>query len=102
MPYYVRKEVTATFKVFEALKAADDLMTVRQLVERTGEPVNRVSAALHMLKIHKAVDIVEAPDTLWWFATPDTDDRSKTLEMRTPEKGPRKPRKPRRKESPRG
>lgn len=83
------KETTATSLVLGALVRADDFRTGRQLVEETGQSPARVSAALYSLLKHKAVELVEAPDNLWWFATPESDTRVRVVEERTPESAPR-------------
>lgn len=88
-------ETTATFLVFTALKDANDFLTVPQLRERTGQSVNRVSAALHMLRTYKAVECLHSDGYLWWYATPENDTRTKTVDERAPELKPRKARKPR-------
>lgn len=86
-------ETTATFLVLDALKRADDFRTVAQLQSETGKSYNRVQAALHHLRVHKAVDFVEAERKLWWFATPTSDTRSRTVDERFMEDKPRKSRK---------
>lgn len=87
-----RKEETSTSRVLRTLCQADDFRTSRQLQDETGLDVNHVSAALHHLRKHQAVDLVEAEDNLWWFATPTTDTRCRVVEERTPELNPRRPR----------
>jgi len=66
---------TTTSRVYDVLKACGDFRTARQIKVQLGENINRVSAALYHLRAHKAVDFVEAPETLWWFATPESDNR---------------------------
>jgi hypothetical protein len=87
------KVPTATSRVLEALVAADDFMTGRQLQAATALDCNHVSAALHSLRNHKAVQAMNVDGTLWWFATPEDDTRIRVLHERTPEARPRKPRK---------
>lgn len=91
------KQPTATSIVFEALVRADDFRTGLQLQAETGLNSNRVSAALYHLKKYKAAEFIEGEGNLWWFATPETDTRSRTIEEKAPELKPRKPRKTRRK-----
>lgn len=86
------KKPTATSMVFEALIAADDFRTGLDLQEETGLDCNHVSAALIHLLRHKAVESIEEGDKRWWFATPWNDSRFRTVDERTPEKRPRKPR----------
>jgi hypothetical protein len=86
------KETTTTHLVFEALKRADDFRTSRQLQLETGRSSNRVGAALHLLERYRAVDFVEGEGTLWWFATPGSDTRVRTVEEKAPETRPRRAR----------
>ena len=89
------QEPTCVSLVSAELEGADDFRSAKQLIENTRLTKNRVAAALHHLKIHKAADfVVNADGTTWWFATPETDDRSRIVESREPEVKPRKPRKP--------
>jgi hypothetical protein len=82
--------------VFERLKRADDFMTVAQLqAAEPAETYNRIQAALHHLRNYRAVECMESDGQLWWYATPDNDTRSKTVDERTPEQNPRRARKPR-------
>lgn len=92
-----RLEPTHTSKVMDALAhAPEDFMTAHQLVLATGSNHNQVSAALHSLRRHGAVDVVvEADGRGWWFATPGTDSRTRILELRAPEDKPRRRRKSR-------
>jgi hypothetical protein len=79
------KETTSTCRVMDALVRADDFMTSRQLQAALGLNCNRVSAALFHLRKYKAAEAMEADGTLWWFATPDADTRTRVVEERTPE-----------------
>ena len=72
-----------TLQVFEVLKAADDFMTLPQIDAILCLGTCRVSAALHHLIKHSAVDAVEGIDTLWWFATPDDDTRVRIVNETT-------------------
>lgn len=97
------KRPTYTHLVLEALVHwPSDFAALRQLVQATGANVHQVSAALHHLRKRRAVDVViESNGDGFWYATPEEDDRLRTLEERTPEERPRKPRKPRRSSPPR-
>lgn len=86
------KETTSTSIVFAKLVAAMDFMTVRQLVDSTGVSCNRVTAALCNLRNYKAADFIADANGTWWYATPESDTRTKTVEERVPETKPRKPR----------
>lgn len=69
------RDVTHTAKVIEALREVDDFLPISSLTVRTGLKMNQVSAALHNLRRHKAVDVVVDPDGRgWWFARPKEDD----------------------------
>jgi len=91
------KQPTSTSIVFAALIRANDFRTGKQLQTETGLSSNRVSAALYSLMKYKAAEFIEAEGSLWWFATPDTDTRSRTVDEKAPELKPRKPRKQRKK-----
>lgn len=84
------KERTRTSVVFGALMRSDELMTGRQLMEATGLSSHDVFGSLAMLRNYHAVESLEDNGTLWWFATPDSDQRSCVREERTPEKRPRR------------
>lgn len=95
--FIVKKTIpTWTSLTLAALVRADDFRTAAQLRVEIGASSTQLSAALIHLRRRKAVDFVEAGDALWWFATPETDDRSCKRDERTPESRPRRPRKPRR------
>ena len=87
------KKETCTSVVQRTLTEADDFLTATHLQILTGLSMNQVAASLHHLKRHRAIDPLEGAGTLWWYATPTDDDRSRILEERTPESRPRKPRK---------
>jgi len=87
------KMVTTTTLVTEALVRADDFMSASQLVEATGRSTNRVTAALHHLKVHKAIQAMEVGGQLYWYATPSDDDRHRVVEEKAEETKPRRTRK---------
>lgn len=87
------KQTTTTHLVLEALTRADDFRTARQLQEETGRNNNQVSAALSLLRRYKAVEAMAVEGTLWWYATPENDTRSRRIEEKAPELKKRKPRK---------
>lgn len=89
---------TSTSVIERTLRAADDFRTSRQLQLETMLDVNHVSAALYHLRKYKAVDCLEENGTLWWFATPDTDTRTRVVDERHPEAKARKSRRIRVKE----
>jgi len=71
----------------------DDFRTAKQLKEATLLSTNQVSASLHELRKYKAVDCLAENGQLWWYATPDTDQRQHTVDMRQEELKSRKKRK---------
>lgn len=77
-----RKNVkpTTTSLVWNELNRTGDFHDVHQLSAATGRNANQVSAALHHFRVHKAVDSVVSEDRLWWFATPESDDRTRQLD----------------------
>lgn len=87
------KQTTSTTLVEEALRRADDFCTMRQLVLATGRNSNQVSAALYMLRKYRAAECMDVEGTLWWYLTPDSDQRTYTIAEKTEETKPRKPRK---------
>lgn len=89
-----RTETCCTHIVEQALRASDDFVTGQDLIERTGLSYNRVTASLHHLRKYRAADCLDSGGRLFWYATPDSDTRSRKVEERTPESKPRKPRKP--------
>ncbi len=94
------KPPTWTHLVTEALKAADDFRTMRQLAETLGGTTNQISAALYHLQKCKVVDAVEGPAGLFWFYRgPDGDPRCREVKERRVEDHPRKKRATRRKEA---
>lgn len=83
---------TTTSVVLRTLIECDDFRTCKQLSLLTGRTFNQCSAALHHLRNVHAVDCVEQPGNLWWFATPQNDTRLKPLaEVAADIKRPRKP-----------
>ena len=79
------KRPTWTSLILEALTKADDFMTAQQLCVATGANINQVSAALHHLRKRHAVDCLASDNQLFWFATPEGDDRERVVEERRPE-----------------
>jgi hypothetical protein len=88
-----RKVPTSTSIVFEYLVVADDFRTTQQVKCDTGLDINHVSASLCHLRKRKAIDAIDVDGTLFWYPTPENDDRSKVVLERTPEARPRKRRK---------
>jgi hypothetical protein len=88
------RQPSKTLLVLQALKQADDFVTAKQLGELLATKVNgnQLSAALFHLKNRHAVDCMESDGKLWWFTTPETDDRTKTVDERVVEDKPRRKR----------
>ena len=86
------KRTTYTTLVLETLVRADDLMTCRQIADALSSNTTRISTALCELLAFGAVEKVEAPKELWWFATPQNDRRTKVVHERTEESKPRRKR----------
>ena len=88
-------EPTFTALVLEALTGRDDFMNAEMLRQTTGANANQISATLHHLYKRRAIDcIIEPTGVAWWYATPWSDNRSKTVkERRREEPGNRKRRK---------
>lgn len=85
------KRTTTTKKILDLLRIRDDFLSPRQLSEGTGEPMNRISAALHWLKKAGAVNAMETDGQLWFYATPEEDKRTTTVdETKDGVKRPRK------------
>lgn len=90
------KQTTTTSLVLGALRATDDFLDYRALRAMTGRNTNQISAACHELRNHRCVDVVVEPDGRgWWFALPaEQDTRCRSIDERTPESKPRRPRRP--------
>lgn len=87
----IHRETTTTALVKFALENAADFMTAAMLADTTGRDVHKVTSALIHLREHKAAECVEQEKRLWWFATPQYDDRLRLITERAPETKPRKP-----------
>ena len=85
------KRPTWTHLVEEALRTADDFVSMKTLRVQTGGTSEQVSAALHHLQKYRVVDSVASPEGLHWFFRGE-DSRCRSLEERTPEDKSRKPR----------
>lgn len=74
------KRRTTTSAVVDHMQRADDFLTVRELMQLTGDNLHRVTAALAWLKRAKAVDSIKSDGRLYWYSTPETDQRTRVLE----------------------
>ena len=86
------KRTTTTTLITDRLRILDDFQTTRQLIDDTHESSNRVTAALHRLRVYGAIDAMEVDGQLYWYLTPDTDTRIRTVPEKAEETKPRKPR----------
>lgn len=87
------KEPTATKLVEEALRASDDFLCYRMLVQRTGKNMNQIAAACFHLRERHVIDVIIQQGIGWWYAKPKAEDnRTRTVSERAPETRPRKPR----------
>lgn len=86
---------TDTFKVETVLLEADDFVRLDAIAAKSGLPRNKARCALTHLRYHKAVDSIESSGALYWFLTPDTDNRTSKRTNRKVEEIKRKPAKPR-------
>lgn len=89
----IDKKPTFTFLVYEALRTADDFLTIKDLRTRVAELThNRATASLSHLFKAKAVDFLRDGSVTYWFATPATDTRTLIIEEKRREEEPRKTR----------
>lgn len=78
-------EPTWVSRVEDALRTADDFLSLTEVMARSGATHNRATAALHSLRGYRAVDSVESGGRLYWFATPGDDARCRHVATRRPE-----------------
>jgi hypothetical protein len=78
------KKPTWTSLTVEAMRLADDFMSLEQLMVATGANGNQMRATLHWLQKAKVVDNVVSAGGLYWFLTGE-DSRETTVDERTPE-----------------
>lgn len=77
---------TWTHLVLDRLITADDFMTAKQLQLAVGsQNLDQITAALAHLREHRAVDSTQSGGHLWWFATPDGDNRTRQVHERVEE-----------------
>jgi len=88
------KQPTHTSKVMQYLTRPEvEFATVNEISAAVGSTTAQVNSALHALRHYLAVDVVVQQGVGWWFACPGDDTRTKIVEERTPEDGPRRRRK---------
>lgn len=81
-----------TFLVQEALRVADEFLTLEELCFTIKRSPNQVSAALYHLCKFKVVEAVSQDDELYYYLTGE-DNRSRYLELRSKEEHSRNRRK---------
>ena len=80
MPSPKLKRTTYTTQVLEFLRSRDDFLTRPQIRDALRLANDQVVATLIYLRKCKAVDCIIEPDGVaWWFATPDSDQRTRPL-----------------------
>lgn len=88
------KQPAATFLVFELLvnrTAQGEFTSTSEITEMTGvSKANVVSALWTLQHYFTAVEAVQAAGELHWFATPDTDKRTRQVKERSLEVQPRR------------
>lgn len=88
------RQTTATHLVFELLKA-DPYLTARAICTRLPQcSMNQILAALSHMRAYRAVAFETDAGEAYWYATPETDQRTCPREERTPEDKPRRKRRP--------
>ena len=90
------RKPTCVSLVYAHLVAADDFCDMQTLIKVSGYSKHVTEVAIQHLVMHKAVDSVKGGDgKLWWFATPDTDNRACHVDLRVPEGPGTRPRRSR-------
>ncbi len=92
----IQRHATYTSLVQECLKERNDFMSYSEIfdyVKKTRSEVKlaNISAACFHLKKHKVIDfVIDCDGEVFWFFTPETDDRLRTINERVQESRPRK------------
>lgn len=89
------KEETTTTRVLRVLRAADEFLTLEQLITITTRTRNQVWAAVVHLRARHAIDVIAQLErghavSYWYALPPHEDTRSKIIEERAPEARSRK------------
>ena len=79
------KKPTWSSLILELLKASDDFLNLDQIKAATGASNNQATATLTHLHRRHAIDVVDSGNRLWWFATAENDNRTRTLDLRAEE-----------------
>jgi hypothetical protein len=82
-------ETSYTKKVFDFLCAHDDFIRMKDIAAATGLDTRQLRQTLPWLRKCKAIDSVESGGVLYWYATPDTDQRMRTIDEHRREDEPR-------------
>jgi len=73
-------ETSYTKRITDALAAADDFVPLSGLVDITRLPATKLRGALHWLKKSKAINSLDSDGRLYWYLTPDADQRLRVIE----------------------
>lgn len=84
------KEPTITFRILDYLERVDDFRTTAQIRKDLSLNHNQTCNTLNYLRSVHAINCVEQPDSLWWFATRTDDLRIRHHDERKPETHPRR------------
>lgn len=66
----------------------NDFVRAKEIAQHFKLTINQVCTSLNQLRIFKAVNSIDQ-DGLWWYATPETDTRTREVIERVPESKPR-------------
>ena len=76
----IRKRTTYTKMILDYLISLDDYATKAMIVAAVKLKQDQVAITLHDLKRHHAIEAMEADGKLWFYATPEYDDRQRKLD----------------------
>lgn len=82
-------ETSYTKIVGDFLNKHDDFISTAGIADATGLTTLQLRQTLHWLRQCKAIDSVDSGGTLYWFATPETDTRVRTIDEHRREDEPR-------------
>lgn len=78
------KQISYTTRILEVIPQ-DDFINGAQIRARCPVSLNQLSATLHFLRKHQAIDVVIDKDGVgWWFATPKLDQRYRIITEHKP------------------
>lgn len=82
-------ETSYTKRAFDFLVNHDDFVTMPDIATCTGLTIRQLRQTLPWLRKCKAIDSVESDGRLFWYATPESDLRLRTLDEHRREDEPR-------------